>query len=356
MPWNIQPQGVTPAQAQAGFQVHGTGISPGLLVQQHPISDAVQQAMKVITGILDERRRDKIANQLLAVDNAANYPSVEKSGDETDPNNPGAYALKGLPTSGDLGGVRAYVERLALEKQQQERLHQKLVDDKLAADIDRVKHPVFAPRQPPAPPNPITQANFDRQEFERSPQWQDYLEKNKQYESNASALNAVATTHGLTIPDIPQIDFNSVKFVAGRDLLDKDNNPLTRPKIGDDGKPIVQKGGWFGHDSEEQEPIKTGTQLSEDEANHYMNQFPPGQGKPGAGILAQGKTANGKDFSMSLADYYAILNRHHSLGEKPVMPERPKSSGGAQHPDGTRVEQGGVLYEFQNGVAVPVKQ
>lgn len=168
MSWNLPPQGITPAQASAGFQVHGEPVNPALLQRHNPLGDAIQEAIKTVVGVLDQQRRDKIANSLLAVDNApkatavdgtqpgTGTPSTALTSDEIKQNLTATYGgtqQGGFPTqdSGvvpDMGGVRAYLEKQAFDKQQQDDFDRNLKNQLTQSRIDKNNLP---PRDPAMP-------------------------------------------------------------------------------------------------------------------------------------------------------------------------------------------------------------
>lgn len=66
LPWNTPPQGVLPAQTGVSF--HSGDLPSGPYTNGNQV--AIQQAIAEVGKFLQERKKDEIANQLLAVDNA----------------------------------------------------------------------------------------------------------------------------------------------------------------------------------------------------------------------------------------------------------------------------------------------
>lgn len=179
MSWNLQPQGVNPTQGAVNFS---GGLSPTIRTG-NATADAINEAIKAVGEILQERRRDKIANQLLAVDNAPKAVAVD--GTQPGSGTPdtaltsamvqqnlnatyGGTQQGGFPTqdSGkvpDMGGVDALqtsdLIRKRLQSQQSDALDLQLTQ----AKINHLEHPVLraSGAGTDKPITPLQQAQID---------------------------------------------------------------------------------------------------------------------------------------------------------------------------------------------------
>lgn len=337
MAWNSTPEGITPAQASAGFTFHAPQVPEGLvemLARRNSIAPQIQQAFDAVTKVLQDRRRDQIANQLLAAE-APKATSVDgtQAGTGT-PDTQLTAAMQaqnqrlGYSTEPSAGGMDTLMIANELQKRQadqqkaqQDALHQNLQNWNIGADIFKKTHPELAPAKPLSP----TEA---RMEFQNTPEYLDWQQKNKAYNATAGQLNALTASHNLTIPDIPNIDTttpNAVQFIATRTPTTgtgANEKQAALPAVDEQGNPVTAKG--F-----EQKTVIPGLHLTEGEALSLIGQY-----GDKAGVVAKGTTTTGKPFSIPLQDYYKMLNLHHSLGEKPVMPTAPArvATGGTSGP------------------------
>jgi hypothetical protein len=181
------PQGPTLAEAQAGFHVGGGGGIPEWLANRpNPIAEATQQAIAAIAEILQKRRQDQIANQLLAVEQAPKAKAVSGMEPDTTKYQPDTQLTQamvaqnlagGYPTKStvpDLGGVQGLKFSDELHRRMMQRQKEQWETEDRPLDVAykqaQTSHLLQPPRgykpepiiQTPTGPKPASQANYDR--------------------------------------------------------------------------------------------------------------------------------------------------------------------------------------------------
>lgn len=325
MAWNWKPQGVGPTEGNISFS---GGISPQY-APRNQISDAAQEAIKTITAFLQQKERNEIANQILAVDNAPKAVAVNGMQPDSTRYTPDRMLTQammarnvsqGLPAqdSGrvpDYGGVTGLQTADLMRERMRERLKEDWQMEDRPLDLAIKKAAIINKLRPPAPhrdPNDLTpdfKYKVTHPElFPKKPEYDpaqmaDYTAQRGAYYGERNDLDKKMRQYGLTPEQFAQVDTSIPGGVT------KDNRQLpgvTFKSTLDFGDEATNSYG---------EKIKPGSALSETDAANLA-----GKSKSPNAVVAEGTVA-GKKFRIPFNDYYDLLNRSRNL---PVKPETPK--------------------------------
>lgn len=307
MAWNNEPQGISPAQASAGFHVSGDSPNPNLYPHAPNPNETIANAVSAVTKIIAQKKADEQANAILST----------------------------LTKTPQTGGSDALEQYLAVQKAQHEQTNNSLMENLLNAKTNYYNRPpratavndpnagkVFVPDLGNGQSGYLTPNEYaNKFGVGRKPPPPTLEQKTADgvYQEGMKKLSTDAAGYGFTPDSLSKLDTTTpgaVKFVAGADIPGFTH---TDPVPADAGHSL------FGSPSAG--TVAQGDNLSTKDADSILST------DDAKSVLAQGTKPDGTPFSMPYNTYKALLDREKTL-PKPSSAVAPSDGGSGQSSSG----------------------